>query len=214
MVPKLEPAVGVSTALALALLALGGCSLAASVMMLPHEPVLEAMRNQASAVRPREAEAAMRAAVRAAEWSNGCRYLTEAALASDYAQRPERETGRYAEAALARCPVSPHNWLRLTLSREGSGDAEGARAAWRLSVLTGPYVPRLQQTRLEIGLGLLTGSDAEYLDLLAAQVRQTAALDPGALARVAARTGTLPLVRLMLRSTPRELEAFEKAVAV
>lgn len=212
MVPRLDLAVVVSTALGLALCALSAASLGASLIVWPHEETLEAMRRQ-EAVDPTAAAAAARASQRAATWADGCRHLTNAALASAYTHEVAFDTGRLASAALERCPASPHNWLRLALAREASSDADGARAAWRLSVLTGGYVPRLQALRLEVGLRLLSGSDSELLDLLGTQVRLAAVTEPAGLAAAATRTRSEPLVRLMLRDMPAELDAFERAVS-
>lgn len=212
MAQRLDFAVVSATAAGLALVVLGGASTTASLISWPGEATIEDMRRQAP-VGADAAAAAAHASLHAATFADACRHLTDAALASSYTQNPAFDTGALAARALERCPASPHNWLRLALAREADRDVEGARAAWRLSVLTGGYVPRLEAPRLELGLRLLTGSDAEYLDLLAAQVRQAASTAPEVLADAAERTRTLPLVRLMLRGEPAKLEALEKALA-
>lgn len=212
MAPRLDPAVVVSTALGIALCALGAASLGASLIAWPHGVTLEAARRQET-VDPAAAASAVRASLRAARWANGCQHLTNAALVAPYVQGPAVDAGDLAAAALERCPTSPHNWMRLALSRQASGDGDGARIAWRLSVLTGGYVPRLQAQRLELGLRLLSGSDREFLDLLGNQIRLVVETDVAALASAAKRTRTLPIVRLMLRGKPAGLAAFETEVS-
>ena len=212
MAQRLNLPVAAATAIGLVLIVLGGMSTAASLIARPAEATLDEMRRRVP-VTPDAAAVAARASLRAAALADTCRHLTDASLASSYVQSSAFDTGELAARALERCPASPYNWLRLALAREAGGDIEGARAAWRLSVLTGGYVPRLEAARLELGLRLLTGSDAEYLDLLAGQVRQVASTAPKVLADATERTRALPLVRLILRHEPAKLEAFEKALA-
>ncbi len=192
------------------LAALSFASLAAASLAAPGEPRLEAAR-RGEAVRPEDLEKAASASRRAAGWFERCRHDTNAVLALSLAGHEDRELEPIVERTLARCPTSPFNWMRLALIRERQGDGHGARAAWRMSVLTGAQVPRLDELRLAAGLRLFSQDDEEHRELLAQQVRAMARNDVHAVAAIARRTGATPLVQGILRDEPAR-EAFDRAV--
>lgn len=201
MARRPDLAVAAATAVGLALVLLGGASTAANLITLGTAPVLEDMRMQTMVERA-AAAAASRASLRAAAFADTCRHLTDAALAASYANVPELDSGRLAARALERCPASPHNWMRLAMGRYLAGQHEAAREAWKMSVLTGPVVPRLTSARLELGLRIISGDDAEYLHLLEAQVKLAADTAPAVLVSATRRTNSASFVRLVLRGEP------------
>lgn len=198
MARRPDPALLASALLGLALVGLGAISLLASVVALPAQSTLEAIRRD-QRVPAAAAAAAARRSMAAARWFETCRHLTDAALANSAAGSFQlSRTEVLAAESLARCPASPHNWLRIAGARLNAGRPEDARAAWRLSVLTGRYVPGLIEQRLELGLRLINGDDADFLALLSQQIRMAADLSPAQVEIVARRTKTEPFVRTIV----------------
>ncbi|MFC3714017.1 hypothetical protein ACFOMD_15705 [Sphingoaurantiacus capsulatus] len=195
----------------LALTALSAASLTAAILALPGEATLEAVRSR-EAVRRDDVLSAANGSRRAANWFERCRHDTNAALALTTTGADPREIKPLVERTLARCPTSPFNWLRLALLRAGEGDGGGARAAWRMSVLTGAHEPRLNAQQLAVGVSLHVPGDREHEDLLAQQVRAVARVDVMGLVAVARQTGAVPFVRYILRGDPA-LDDFDRAVA-
>jgi hypothetical protein len=203
------------TGVALLTLALAGLAVPSTVAALTavgHDDTLEAIRN---GERPRDIDMrdAARVNDRAAALFSACRYETHALLALTTNGANPADTERRVSDSLSRCPASTYNWMRLAVARWALGNRDGARAAWRMSVLTGGYVPGLDIVRLEYGLRLADGGDAEHIELLGQQVRAVARENPGQAALSARTTGTVAVARAALRGEPT-LDAFERSVAL
>lgn len=109
--------------------------------------------------------------------------------------------------ALALAPGQPSLWLRLAHLRHAHGDRQGALAAFRMSVMTGPFVPALMISRTTLGADLLPIMDAETRTLFKRQIRLTwvvAATFVQALSRQAD-------TRQIVAEAMKELSAAEKA---
>lgn len=84
-------------------------------------------------------------------------------------QMAEAEAG--AVAALAAAPVQPGTWARLAWMREVRGDIPGAVAAFRMSMLSGGFVPAMMKSRVDQGLRLRPHLDQETERLWMRQIR-------------------------------------------
>jgi len=116
-----------------------------------------------------------------------------------------------ATAALSVAPGQPSVWYRLAELRERLGDRDGAAAALRMSFLSGSFVPSLMESRVEMGLRLLQGTNTETADLLKRQIRLTWVARPAYVAELGARTDAGPLVREALAGlTETEAAQFQR----
>jgi len=75
------------------------------------------------------------------------------------------------ERGLSLGPVQPHAWASLAVLRERAGNARGAVAAMRMSMLSGAFEPRLILWRLTAAMRLREAMDEETLALLRRQIR-------------------------------------------
>lgn len=186
------------------LLGLGLPRLIASVMTLDARAVLGSVRS-GEAVTPGELAAAATDIADAARWSrDGELESGRGFLLMVLADRvpPGAEQDRlYADAetaiagALAVAPGQPTPWMHLAWLRERRGDAAGAGAALRLSMLSGAVVPELMTFRLELGLRLLPAMDTETIGLVNRQIRLTWVIAPEFVAALSSRPGLGDLVR-------------------
>jgi hypothetical protein len=101
-------------------------------------------------------------------------------------------------AAVALAPAQPVPWLRLAWLQSQRGDAQAAARSLRLSMLTGPLMPPIMTSRLELGLRLLPALDAETRSLLARQIRLAWVTNPTVIADLSARPGLGPTIRAAL----------------
>ena len=114
-------------------------------------------------------------------------------------------------SSLGRAPANPYPWTLLAYAeflRAGTWTPE-ALAALRLSLLTGPYEPRLVWSRLRLSFlawESLTESDR---DLVQQQIRYAWAQDPKDLGRLALDLNRVNLVRASLEQVPDAPAAFE-----
>lgn len=114
--------------------------------------------------------------------------------------------------SLGRAPANPYPWTLLAYAeflKAGTWSNE-AMAALRLSMLTGPYEPRLLWSRLR--LGLLAWDNLPEADqrLLMQQVRYAWSQDPKDLARLAVELKRVYVVRIALEQVPDASAGFEE----
>lgn len=115
-------------------------------------------------------------------------------------------------ASLGRAPANPYPWTLLAYAEfldAGTWSPE-ALAALRLSLLTGPYEPRLLWSRLRLGLLAWDNLPESDQRLLLQQVRYAWAQDPKDLARLAIELKRVNLVRTALEQVPDASAAFEE----
>jgi hypothetical protein len=197
-----------------------------SVIMLPVEPVLDALQ----AGRPVSDEDLQRFASRAAaarQFSSSGRLATDLAAAKlaqaerlpTRAQAERRElvadAATLLEQGLATTPANSFAWARLAYARtvlNGAGPA--AVDAWRMSVLTAPAEPRLAVWRTRLGIALLAHLREGDRDLLDRQIRFAWRFDPERLADFAKSGGpdTIRLIRVALLDEPDALPKFDAAI--
>ncbi len=114
-------------------------------------------------------------------------------------------------SSLGRAPANPYPWTLLAYAeflRAGTWTPE-ALAALRLSLLTGPYEPRLLWSRLRLSFlawDSLTDSDKSLVEQ---QIRYAWAQDPKDLGRLALDLNRVNLVRSSLEQVPDAPAAFE-----
>lgn len=191
-------------ALGVLLLGLGVPRLIASFMALDARAVLGSVRS-GEAVAPGEMAAGATGIVDAARWARdgelesgrGFLLLVQAERVPPGVERErlyaDAETAL--AAALAEAPGQPTPWLHLAWLRERRGDAAGAVAALRLSMLSGAVVPEMMAIRLDLGLRLLPAMDAETAGLLNRQIRLSWVIAPELIAALSNRPGLGDLVR-------------------
>lgn len=186
------PRRGLAVLLGAAALLLFALALPRGIAALVERDGREALRASFSTTQPSEAQLAAGAAAfdSAAGWSadgerEGARslLLLQQALLAEGAARTAllRAAEDSAIAALRRAPAQPGVWNRLALLREQSGDRIGAVAALRMSFLSGPFVPALNEPRIRLGLRLDDVLDPDTRALLLRQGRLMLAADPQAL---------------------------------
>jgi hypothetical protein len=200
--------------------------LVSSVIMLPVEPIMDALQ----AGRPVSDEDLQRFASRSAaarRFSSAGRLATDLAAAKlaqaerlpTRAQSERRELVEDAaallEEGLAATPANSFAWARLAYARtvlEGPG--AGAVDAWRMSVLTAPAETRLTVWRTRLGVALLAQFREGDRDLLDRQIRFAWRSDPERLAAFAKSGGpeTIQLIRIALLDEPGALQKFDAAL--
>jgi hypothetical protein len=114
-------------------------------------------------------------------------------------------------ASLGRAPANPYPWTLLAYSEfltAGTWSPD-AMAALRLSLLTGPFEPRLLWSRLRLGLLAWESLPETDQRLLMQQVRYAWAEDPKDLARLAVELRRVNLVRTALEPVPDAPAALE-----
>lgn len=191
MVRRPEAAVAaVAIAIALAGGSLSALSLAAALISLPADQVVDSLRRGEAQPDDQVALAAS-ASLRAGRLFERGRYFSDAAqelavLEGTRAALPKDAPPlrRVVDEALVVGPASPHNWARRAAIQLAANDLKGARASIETSLLLGRYVPGLTVPRLRTILALSLRSPSPALD--AAFEEQV---------RIAARTDALPLAR-------------------
>jgi hypothetical protein len=214
-------------------LALGSCLLVlalprfvSAVVMLPVEPVLDALQEGRPVSDEDLARFASRSSI-ARQFSSSGRLATDLAAAKlaqaerlpTRAQTERRELVEEAaallEEGLAASPANSFAWARLAYARvlkDGAG--AGAADAWRMSVLTGPAEPRLALWRTRLGLALTPYFIEGDHDLLDRQIRFAWRADGKKLASFAKSAGpdTIRVIRAALLDQPEDLQQFETLI--
>ncbi len=141
------------------------------------------------------------AAIALAKWAQGGMKDRAFLQEADYWQR----------GALARVPSDPYGWFRLAFITETmEGDGERTAQAWRQSVASAPYEPRLIIPRLEMALRLERVLGAEAQSIYARLIGQAWEENPWHLARSARDYAYLSLVEGTLRDRPDDLARLQK----
>jgi hypothetical protein len=82
------------------------------------------------------------------------------------------------DRALSLAPGQPLAWLQLAYLRRGDKDTDGALAAFRMSLLTGSFVPELMISRTTLGFDLLDRMNPETRALFQRHTAQTWVVAP------------------------------------
>lgn len=118
-------------------------------------------------------------------------------------------------ASLGRAPANPYPWTLLAYAeflRSGAWTPE-AVVALRMSLLTGPYEPRLLWSRLRLSLLAWDNLGESDQRLVEQQIRFAWDQDPKDLARLAVDLNRVNLVRAALEQVPDAPAAFEEALS-
>lgn len=205
----------------LALLGLSAPRFVAAGIVLPHDEIVPRLGRGEEVAAP-ELSLAIEAHEAAIAWHDSARLHQRLgqlrfALARRVPQADRRalalETAVEAhEAALARNPTLPFSALQIALARlELSGPGPAFAAAFARSVRVAPVAPDLMFARVGIGLRAWPRLDAPTRDLVVAQVRSAAELDPKRLANAVGGASRQALVRRLLVERPDLLAALERA---
>jgi hypothetical protein len=124
----------------------------------------------------------------------------------------QTELGRAAShirMGLAQSPVDPYAWLRLARVLDATDAApRDILGALRMSVLTGPYVPKLFEGRLELALRYWDDHDEDTRVLIERQIRLAWSRIPVVIVQRSMRYERMPEVAEALDSLPGALEEY------
>ena len=187
------------------------------------EPVLRKLQEQ-QPVSIEELSTLIDAQQSGAFWLSDGRVLTDlglgALLLSENLPRGDAAAGAALQQAItaleegvARAPANPYAWSRLAYARAlAEGWSPRAVAALRLALITAPYEPRLQWSRLRMAFLAWPQMASEDREVVFQQVRWAWQANPAELARLAVEAKQLNLVRAALLRTPEESLVFEEMV--
>lgn len=218
------PAALIALVAGLALLTLAVPRTIASVVMLPGDPILNAVQGGGEVSEP-ELKVLMDSRQAALAWIDSGRLWTDLGLAR---LRLARKAGfRGVEGrgllddafsslrhGLALAPANPFAWARLGYVRLlRHGRSQAAAEALKMSILTGSHLPRLMFSRLRLSLMMWRYFDGEGRDLVKGQVRLAWKASPQKLVRLARRRKAEKIARRALADVPGAVAEFDRLVA-
>jgi hypothetical protein len=117
-------------------------------------------------------------------------------------------------AAVAEAPGDAKAWTELAQSRVALSDVDGAKRAWRTSILAAGYDPGLVFERVLVGLELLLVLNEADRQLLNEQIAYAWDADPDELVALAKKASfTANLIEQAFADDPNRLMPFEWAFA-
>jgi hypothetical protein len=126
-----------------------------------------------------------------------------------WVERAERSFREY----LAEVPGDGRGWAGLASAEIRLGKLRQGADALRMSILTKPWSPSLEQWRCGMAIDLFAVLDAEERELMKGQFRMAARRSPATLVRTAMQRGGVRVARIFLASSPDELILFEAELA-
>jgi len=108
-------------------------------------------------------------------------------------------------------PADPYGWYRLAyLYYSTEGPSQRVTSAWRQSVASAPYEPRLLVPRLQMAMSLESILDADVRESFPRLIRDAWREDPEALTKAAHEGTFISSVESALRRDPDDLNMFHK----
>lgn len=217
------PAAVIALVAGLVLLTLAVPRTIAALVMLPGDPILNAVQGGGE-VSQSDLEVLMGSREAALAWIDSGRVWTDLGLARLRLARKAGFSGvegrRLLDDAisalrqgLALAPANPFAWARLgyvQLVRHGRSQA--VAEALKMSMLTGSHLPRLMFSRLRLSLTTWRYFDGEEREMVKRQVRLAWKASPKKLVRLADRQNARRIVRRALADVPGAVAEFDRLV--
>ncbi|MFA6279330.1 MAG: hypothetical protein WC612_00870 [Bdellovibrionales bacterium] len=205
--------------LGLLLLVFGGPLLVGRFMEISGEATRLALL-EGRGVSASDLDVLARGRMRIASWVHTSSLYNDLSLvALERAEQPSMADSKetfYQEAegwqlqALKVSPADPYGWFRLAyllyIKKDG---APQAAEAWRQSLSSAPYEPRLLLPRLQMALALGETLDESSRHQIPRLVREAWGFDPSGLAKVAKAGNFSSVVEEALRDDPQGLKHFQ-----
>ena len=116
-------------------------------------------------------------------------------------------------AYVSRVPGDGAAWAGLASAELARGDGRRAADAFVASILATPWSPSLVAWRCGLGIDLFNRLDDEGRELLKGQFRLEAQRSVASLVRIVTARNALRTARILLASSPDELQKFEAELA-
>ncbi len=120
-----------------------------------------------------------------------------------------QEAEAWQRKALWVSPSDPYGWFRLAYLLYQKGNLQQVAEAWRQSLSSAPYEPRLLLPRLQMALALGEALDEASRHQIPKLVREAWAYDPTGLAKVAKAGRFASVVEAALRDDMQSLKHFQ-----